>query len=100
MGGGQNLAVTAPPTTLARMAHAVGVTPEQLADAGRDDAAEELRALAQLEAPAHGVDTPPLPPELDELIAIYVGADEDEREVIIGQVRFWLRALRPAKERR
>lgn len=32
--------------TLARMAQVVGVTPEQLADAGREDAAEELRELA------------------------------------------------------
>lgn len=99
-GAGQNLAVIAPAATLARMARAVGVTPEQLAEVGRADAADELRTMAEFEAPAHGVDTPPLPPELDELIAIYVSADDDEREVLVGQVRFILRALRPAKERR
>lgn len=38
--------------TLARMAQVVGVTPEQLADAGREDAAEELRALPPLDQPA------------------------------------------------
>lgn len=100
MGAGQNLVVVAPPGTLARMARAVGVTPEQLAEVGRDDAAAELRALTELEAPPRRADTPPLPAELDDLIAIYVSADEEEREVIVGQVRFLLRALRPARERR
>lgn len=42
------------PETLARMARAVGVTADQLADAGRPDAA---RALTQLPAPAR--DEPP-----------------------------------------
>jgi len=37
--------VRAPADTLARMAHVVGVTPEQLDQAGRGDAAEELREL-------------------------------------------------------
>lgn len=37
--------VRGPAETLARMAKVVGVTPEQLEEAGRDDAAEELRAL-------------------------------------------------------
>ncbi|MGH3377926.1 MAG: helix-turn-helix domain-containing protein [Actinoallomurus sp.] len=33
------------PETVARMAQVVGVTPERLADVGREDAARELRAL-------------------------------------------------------
>lgn len=37
--------VRAPADTLARMAQVVGVTPEQLEEAGRADAADELRAL-------------------------------------------------------
>lgn len=36
-----------PAVTVARMAQAVGATPQQLAGAGRKDAAEELEALAQ-----------------------------------------------------
>ena len=35
--------------TVARMAQVVGVTPEQLTEAGRDDAAVELRALPPIE---------------------------------------------------
>lgn len=100
MGAGQDVAVVAPATTLARMARAVGVTPEQLVEVGREDAALELRQLppaAGVGVP--GVDLPPLPPELDDLIAIYVSAEDDEREVILGQVRFLLRAIRPARER-
>lgn len=43
--------VEGPANTLARMAQVVGVTPEQLQEAGREDAAEELRALPPLEEP-------------------------------------------------
>lgn len=101
MGGGVEIPIVAPPGTLARMAQAVGATPEQLADAGRDDAADELRALLAVQPPRHTIDTPPLPAEIDELIARYVAAGEDDRDVIVGQVRFLLRALGPvAKERR
>lgn len=43
---GTTARVVAPPDTLARMAQVVGVTPEQLDEVGRTDAAEELRTLA------------------------------------------------------
>ena len=36
-----------PAQTIARMAHAVGATPEQLSAAGREDAAAELEAIAR-----------------------------------------------------
>jgi transcriptional regulator with XRE-family HTH domain len=39
--------VVAPPATLARMAHAVGVTPEQLAETGRTDAADLLERMGE-----------------------------------------------------
>jgi hypothetical protein len=42
---GQELPVTAPAATLARMARAVGVTPEELENTGRSDAAHILRDL-------------------------------------------------------
>lgn len=57
--GGARVPVVAPPDTLARMAHAVGVTPEQLEEVDRADAAEELRDLAQHE-------TPPPPGDRDD----------------------------------
>lgn len=43
--GGMDIPVQAPPETLARMARTVGVTPDQLVQAGRQDAADELRAI-------------------------------------------------------
>lgn len=46
-GAGVKVPVIAPSDTIARMAHAVGVTPEQLEAAGRDDAAADLRTLRQ-----------------------------------------------------
>lgn len=39
--------VRGPADTVARIANVAGVTPDQLEEAGRGDAAEELRALAQ-----------------------------------------------------
>lgn len=45
VGTGHYAPVIAPADTLARMAKVVGVTPEQLADVGREDAAGELVRL-------------------------------------------------------
>lgn len=45
VGNGYFAPQTARPDTLARMAKAVGVTPAQLAEVGRDDAAQELIKL-------------------------------------------------------
>lgn len=44
---GQKIPVTAPADTLARMAAAVGGTPDDLDGAGRPDAADELRKLPE-----------------------------------------------------
>lgn len=49
---GTYIPVVGPPDTVAAMAHVAGVTPEQLAEAGRKDAAEELRGIA----PSGGAD--------------------------------------------
>ncbi|KUN37760.1 hypothetical protein AQJ30_15885 [Streptomyces longwoodensis] len=46
VGRGMKIPVTAPAETLARMAQAVGVTSQQLDEAGRPDAAEILNELA------------------------------------------------------
>jgi len=49
---GQYAPIKGPADTVARMAQVVGVTAEELADAGeREDAAQELRALPPLEEP-------------------------------------------------
>lgn len=48
---GTRVPVRAPADTLARMAQVVGVTAEQLADDGREDAADELRDLGPIEEP-------------------------------------------------
>lgn len=45
VGRGEQIAVVAPAETLARMATVVGVTPEELAEAGRGDAAKEFKSL-------------------------------------------------------
>lgn len=55
---GTRVPVSGPPETIARMAQVVGVTPEQLAGAGREDAADALRDLA-----------PPGEPEAEPTIA-------------------------------
>lgn len=41
----QRVAVQGPAETVARMAHVAGVSPQQLADAGRGDAAQELTLM-------------------------------------------------------
>lgn len=51
LGGGKYNRVVAPAATLARMARAVDVTPEQLEQAGRRDAAEVLRDLLASQQP-------------------------------------------------
>lgn len=43
---GVRIPVTAPAVTLARMASVVGVTPDELQEAGRGDAAAELKTIA------------------------------------------------------
>ena len=47
---GHHIPVRAPADTLAQMARVVGVTPEELAEAGRNDAADALRALPDTSA--------------------------------------------------
>jgi hypothetical protein len=49
---GRGQVVRAPARTLAHMAHLVGVTPERLREAGREDAAEVLEEILRQEAAA------------------------------------------------
>ncbi|MEV7871449.1 hypothetical protein AB0P17_36360 [Streptomyces sp. NPDC088124] len=46
---GNHMEVEGPPATIAQMAHPLGISPEQLSAAGRDDAAHELRLLLSAE---------------------------------------------------
>jgi transcriptional regulator with XRE-family HTH domain len=65
MGSGVFAPVRGPAETVAKMAQVVGVTPAQLEDVGRADAAEELRELLGGQAE----DIPDLPESADELRA-------------------------------
>jgi hypothetical protein len=49
--GGQDVPFGGSADTVAQIARALGVTPEQLEEAGRADAADELRALLASDAP-------------------------------------------------
>jgi uncharacterized cupin superfamily protein len=49
-GAGQFVSVTGPDETIARMARVVGVTPDQLREAGRPEAADLLLTLAGMQA--------------------------------------------------
>lgn len=79
--------VHAPAATLARMAQVVGVTPDQLADAGRADAAEELRAL------------PPVAPETQRLTVEELEARVAELEAEIAEIRAEMRRERDDQQK-
>ena len=57
--GGVRVSVRAPAGTLARMARVVGATPNQLREVARDDAADELEALAR-QLPLPGLESRPV----------------------------------------
>lgn len=80
--------VIAKAATLAHMAYAVGVSPERLEAAGRNDAAEVLREVLRQEA----AQQPDLTDPHERAIAEMTGIDEDTR-------RDMLRALRAGKAR-
>jgi len=72
LGRGQYHRVVAPADTLAKMAMAVDLTPEQLQQAGRGDAAAVLRELLAVEAPRDRFTDP-------QTGEVYV--DPDERDL-------------------
>lgn len=72
---GTRVPVSAPAETVARMAQVVGVTSEQLATAGREDAAEALRDLAPPGEPEQG------PPTVEELAAELAEVKRKNREL-------------------
>lgn len=86
---GTRVPVTAPAETLARMARVVGVTPPELEEAGREDAATELRALVEAVA-----DTDDAPAEEEDWrirrIRDMEYLDPGEKEIYIEQIRLLL----------
>lgn len=67
---GTDVPVAGPAETVARMAQVVGVTPDELAAAGREDAAEELRLAAAAEAQQPSAALGPTDESLDELVRV------------------------------
>lgn len=86
-GQGNYIPVSAPAETLARMAQAVGVTPDQLADAGRGDAAGELLKLRR-DTPTRSV---PVGTGIDPVDLASLSPDE------IEAVKAVIRALRSSR---
>lgn len=89
---GTYAAIRGPADTVARMAQAVGVTPEQLEAADREDAAAELRELPPLQEPEVSADIDEqvekltaeiqeIRKELRELRELRQGDREREREL-------------------
>lgn len=67
---GVRVVARAPADTLARIAYTIGITAEELSEAGRADAAQELEELAEIAGPpSPSSSDAPTPPE-DQLAAI------------------------------
>lgn len=86
LGGGKYLPVRAPASTLARMAAVVGVTPDDLRKAGREDAADELVAMpppgaAGADGNEPGLTTRQLALMIGEVLASRFSADTKLRMV-------------------
>ncbi|MGO4421468.1 hypothetical protein AB4Z54_22870 [Streptomyces sp. MCAF7] len=83
---GTKIAVHAPPDTLARMALVVGVTPQQLAGAGRTDAAEALEELAMATA---GQPTGPYAndPNVEAIATLLRNLPAEAQEEVLRRVR-------------
>lgn len=73
------ISVRAPADTLARMARVVEITPEQLEDVGRSDAAEELRLMASPDESRNGAASKEDP--LERLARLTRELNEVQREL-------------------
>ncbi|MGY5033248.1 hypothetical protein ACWC9U_20615 [Streptomyces sp. 900116325] len=92
---GSYVAVRAPADTLARMAQVVGVTPEELRNAGREDAAAELDELGAPPTPRPSAGT--YAPPIDAVTAIMAALTPEEQEEVIRRLGH-ARPTPPAQE--
>jgi hypothetical protein len=80
--GGTQVSVVAPAETLARMARTVDVTPGQLEEAGRMDAAEALSALQEAESTA-GEESPPGDPQVEAIAALLATLPPEAQDQVL-----------------
>ncbi|MEV4371685.1 helix-turn-helix transcriptional regulator [Nonomuraea sp. NPDC049637] len=73
------------PTTIASMAHAVDLTPDELAQAGRDDAASELRAILREKTTSVAAHQE-LDPHLLRLLELWPRMSERQRGAMVTMV--------------
>ncbi|WP_340382242.1 hypothetical protein U5640_36190 [Streptomyces sp. SS7] len=73
--------VRAPDKTLAHMAHAVGVTPERLEEAGRPEAAEILREILRTQPDAYSGEPEGMSPRELEMLAGILASLAEGREM-------------------
>lgn len=83
--GGVRTPVTGQPHTVARMARAVDVTPEQLEEAGRPDAADELRVI--IEATAHEHPEEIYSPPVDAVYEILSALPPEAQQEVIRRLQ-------------
>jgi transcriptional regulator with XRE-family HTH domain len=77
----------APAGTLARMAHAIGVTPRQLEQEGRSDAAAELAAMMEESARRNGHARA----EAERMVSIMPGLSRSQQDKLIEAITRELR---------
>lgn len=81
IGGGEYKRVTAPADTLARMAQAVGATPDQLRRVDRDDAARSLEEITPDPADINYA------PPVDAVYEILAALPPDAQDEVIRRIR-------------
>jgi hypothetical protein len=85
VGGGVRVPVVAPAETLARMAQVVGVTPDELRQAGRADAAEELAALGGSPSPTSATNFAS-DPQLDAIATLLATLPPEAQDEVLRRV--------------
>ncbi|MFC8723661.1 hypothetical protein [Streptomyces bacillaris] len=84
---GHHSPVRAPAETLARMALAVDVTPDELREAGREDAATELIQLLERRTREQQSRAGAYAPPIDAVTAIMAALSPEEQEEVIRRLR-------------
>ncbi|WP_233646741.1 helix-turn-helix domain-containing protein [Streptomyces sp. BSE6.1] len=85
--GGQRIAVKrAPDETIARMAHAAGVTPDELRQTGRTEAADLLAELAGPPTPASTADQYAADPHIDAIAALLATLPPEAQDEVLRRV--------------